>query len=112
MKTTQKTQLNLFNPFFDKELDYNNNYVSYIIVGGSSSVTPKNNNNITSQNKKYRIAQDKYNLDIDCRFAVGLTWSDASIDKAFSKYKKMFSDCVIVLVHSFPQPHNNALSLV
>ena len=53
MKTTQKTQLKLFVPFFDKELDYKNDFVSYKTVGGNSSVTPKSNNSISSQNKKY-----------------------------------------------------------
>jgi len=53
MQTIQKRQLNLIEPFFDMELDYKNDYVSYITVGGNSSVTPKSNNNISSQNKKY-----------------------------------------------------------
>ena len=110
MKTTQKTQLNLFVPFFDKELDYKNDFVSYKTVGGNSSVTPKSNNSIIPQNRKFRIAKDENNLDIDCRCAVGLTWSDDTIDDAYRTYRKLFPDCVIVLVT--PQPHNKYLSLV
>ena len=53
MQTTQKRQLNLIEPFFNMELDYKNDYVSYITVGGNSSVTPKNNDNTIPQNKKY-----------------------------------------------------------
>jgi len=49
-------------------------------------------------NRKFRIAQDENNLDVDCRCAVGLTWNEDTIDKAFSKYKKLFKDCVVVEV--------------
>ena len=44
MQTIQKRQLKLIEPFFDEELDYKNDYVSYITVSGNSSVTQKNNN--------------------------------------------------------------------
>lgn len=40
----KKTQLKLIEPFFTEDLDYKNDYVTYIEVGNSSSVTPKNNN--------------------------------------------------------------------
>ena len=55
MQTTQKRQLNLIDPFFDMELDYKNDFVSYITAGIDSnvSVTPKNNNTKKSLDKEY-----------------------------------------------------------
>jgi len=53
MQVTQRQQLNLFDSFFDEELDYKNDLVSYINVGFNSSVTPKDNNNIFFQSKKH-----------------------------------------------------------
>ena len=49
-------------------------------------------------NRKFRIAQDENHLDIDCKGATGLTWSHYTIDEAYRTYKKLFKDCVIVLV--------------
>ena len=49
-------------------------------------------------NRKFRIAQDDNHLDIDCKCAVGLTWSHYTIDKAYKAYKKLFPNCVIVEV--------------
>ena len=47
-------------------------------------------------NRKFRIAKDENNLDVDCPTATGLTFSEDKIDEAFSKYRKLFPDCVIV----------------
>jgi len=60
MQTTQKRQLNLIDPFFDMELDYKNDFVSYITAGIDSnvSVTPKNNNTKKSLDKEYHRGID------------------------------------------------------
>jgi Leu/Phe-tRNA-protein transferase len=62
------------------------------------SVTSIIANNIKKELKikKFRIAQDKNNLDVDARCAFGLTWSENTIDKAYRNYKKILPDCVIV----------------
>ena len=46
----------------------------------------------------FRIAKDINHKNIDCDFAHSLTWNEISIDKAYKSYKKLFPDCVIVLV--------------
>jgi len=58
MQTTQKRQFNLIDPFFDMELDYKNDFVSYITAGIDSnvSVTPKNNN------IRKRLKSQKFNV--------------------------------------------------
>ncbi len=58
MQTTQKIQLNLIDPFFNEELDYKNDFVSYINVSGTSSVTPKNNNSEKSLDNEYHRGID------------------------------------------------------
>jgi len=109
MKTNTKT--NKTSALFNDDIELIDCIASLVNIVHKKSVTPKiNNNKSLLKNRKFRIAQDKNHLDIDCRLAVGLIWSDDTIDKAFSKYKKLFSECVIVEV--IPQPHNNALSLV
>ena len=107
MRTTQKTQLNLFNPFFTEELDYKNEYVSYIIVGGNSSVTPKSNNNITSQSKK----SNNNTLQI-------LERIEALRNQSLQDFRDKYEEMIFaeqdrrIRDKMYPQPHNNALSLV
>ena len=110
----------LFQEFFDKLIIYSNDVINYIKINNNSSVTPtlrnfaktsinnikkslKFKNNIDDFNK-YRIAKDKDNLDVDCCFARGLTWSDDTIDDAYLSYKKRFPSCVIVKVNN-PRSH-------
>jgi len=66
MQVTQRQQLNLFEPFFNEELDYKNDFVSYINVGFNSSVTPKDNNNIFFQSKKYHRYVDNIFDNFTC----------------------------------------------
>ena len=47
---------------------------------------------------KYRIAKSIEEKDIDCDCARGLTWDTFSIDKAYTKFKKIFPKCIIMKV--------------
>ena len=44
----------------------------------------------------YRIAKSANDLNTDCLTARGLTWTHQTIDKAYTAYKKLFPECVIV----------------
>jgi len=57
----KKIQLKLIEPFFTEEIDYKNDYVTYIEVNSGSPFTPKNNNNKNTHNKKYIIPQPHNN---------------------------------------------------
>jgi len=117
MKTTQ---LKLIEPFFTEELDYKNDYVTYIEVSNSSSVTPKNNNS--------KISLKTYSRFIDNVFIKNCPLLN---DKNSSNiiFLDSESECLLFITPDYlqhkgyyetyesfsiltPQSHNNILSLV
>ena len=113
-----KTQLKFIEPFFTEELDYKNDYVTYIEVGNSSSVTPK----INSIKNRLKTAKNKHSaliifgkgfksLQRELRLSEENGFQNDIYRKDMREFQKI-NRAIRNNILTFPHPHNNALSLV